>query len=418
MRLKMCAGNGPHSKPNQLTLASYQERACASNQFSGQETAIDQLRFGLFGEIGTVLSLVKKSHRDLQPADLNGMKEELGDALWYLTTASVEYGSGLHAVGVGAITELQKRFGVSCDVSEEQLTFEEFDGLVKFSRAKIHDDQIPPQLRQLGIHCGQLMAESRSHDLAASPPLQILSSILADMVFVGGLFHLDFASIAESNLRKIEARWPPKGASHIPLFDEGYSVLEQFPRCFSVHFIEQQTRAGKPYVVQQIRGINIGDRLTDNRTEPDGYRFHDVFHLAYLVHLGWSPVIRALLRLKRKSDQEKDENEDGARAIIIEEGIATWIFNHAHRRGYFSETEVGRLDYNILKQVVDMVEGYEVHECPLWQWEKAILEGFQVFRQLRDAGSGIVHVDLNSRTLLFQKPGSASDCESECSLPV
>ncbi|MEN2469325.1 hypothetical protein [Burkholderia sp. GS2Y] len=59
------------------------------------------------------------------------------------------------------------------------------------------------------------------------------------------------------------------------------------------------------------------------------------FHLAYVAHLGWSPVIRALLKLKRKSDPKLDENEDGARAAIIEEGIATWIFNHADHHDFY-----------------------------------------------------------------------------------
>ena len=42
--------------------------------------------------------------------------------------------------------------------------------------------------------------------------------------------------------------------------------------------------------------------------------FHDVFHLAYAAVLGWSPTTRALLKIKRKSRPEIDENEDGARA--------------------------------------------------------------------------------------------------------
>jgi hypothetical protein len=108
-----------------------------------------------------------------------------------------------------------------------------------------------------------------------------------------------------------------------------------------------------------------------------------------------------LLKLKRKSDPKLDENQDGARAAIIEEGIATWIFNHADRHDFYENTEVGKLEYGLLKQVHDMVEGYEVEICPLWQWECAILEGFKVFRQLRDAGSGIVTVDMDAHSITF-----------------
>jgi aryl-alcohol dehydrogenase-like predicted oxidoreductase len=54
-----------------------------------------------------------------------------------------------------------------------------------------------------------------------------------------------------------------------------------------------------------------------------------------LRYLGWSPVLRGLLKRKRKSNAKIDENEDGARAAIIEEGIATWIFNNAKRRNFY-----------------------------------------------------------------------------------
>ena len=63
----------------------------------------------------------------------------------------------------------------------------------------------------------------------------------------------------------------------------------------------------------RCNGLNFGDRLTDNIVDPDGYRYHDIFHFAYAVHLGWSPVIRSLLRAKRKSVPATDENEDGGR---------------------------------------------------------------------------------------------------------
>lgn len=391
----------PKQKTMLLTLSDYQQRACASNQFSGKETAIDQLRFGLFGEIGSALALVKKSHRDLQAADLVGIREELGDALWYLTTTIAEYGSNLNDVGVTSLAKLQKHFGVDRDSHEQNLTFAQFDGLVDFCRSKLKHENMLNQLRHLGINCGRLM-EDEENRLTTDQHLEQLSTILADIVIVGAHFDQTFANIAERNLIKIESRWPPEGTAHIPLFDENRTSLEKFPRSFSMKFIQLKNASGKPYVIQQMNDVNIGDRLTDNRSQADGYRFHDVFHLAYLVHLGWSPVIRALLKLKRKSDSEIDENEDGARAIIIEEGIATWIFNHAHRREYFENIQTGRLDYNILKQVVDMVEGYEVAVCPMWQWEMAILDGFEIFRKLNEAGGGNVHIDINKRTLVFE----------------
>jgi hypothetical protein len=128
------------------------------------------------------------------------------------------------------------------------------------------------------------------------------------------------------------------------------------------------------------------------------------------VHLGWSPVIRALLKVKRKSDPRIDENEDGARAIIIEEGIATWIFNHSARQSpkHYAAVVEGRLDYALLKTVRGMVSGFEVADLPLWQWERAILDGFRVFRLLFENKGGTVEADLRKRTLTYKPPAATA----------
>src|SRR6185369_13468344 len=111
------------------------------------------------------------------------------------------------------------------------------------------------------------------------------------------------------------------------------------------------------YVFQQCNGINIGSALTDNRMTDDDYRFHDVFHLAYAAVLGWSPVLRALLRRKRKSRPQIDEVEDGARAGIIEEAVSTLVFNNAARHLFYEGME--GIDYELLKAVRRMVAGLE-----------------------------------------------------------
>jgi hypothetical protein len=41
--------------------------------------------------------------------------------------------------------------------------------------------------------------------------------------------------------------------------------------------------------------------LNRNSRRIDAYRFHDAIHLGFMAVLGWSPTMRALLRLKRKS---------------------------------------------------------------------------------------------------------------------
>lgn len=385
-----------------LSFAAYETRANAANQFLDVPDALNQLRYGFFGEIGGLLSAVKKSRRELGPKERDTVMEELGDALWYFTTIVKQHQLQLEAVGEATLLDLQRRLNVLDDQrAANPLTFYKFDGLIAFCHGKLPETR-DALLCELGAHTGEMIAKdaSQKNDLGTHPPAQLLSKILADMIMVAAIFDLKIGEVAESNLNKIESRWPPKGAKHIDLFDATMLPHEQLPRKMSIDFIEGDLN-GKKFVIQRLNGVNIGDRLTDNHIEPDGYRFHDVFHLAYITHLGWSPVIRSLLKYKRKSDANKDENEDGARAIIIEEGIATWIFNHACQREYYAGVERGRLEYGLLKQVQDMVKGYEVYRCPLWQWELAILEGFTVFRQLRDRGGGTVHVDLNQHTLRF-----------------
>jgi hypothetical protein len=171
-----------------------------------------------------------------------------------------------------------------------------------------------------------------------------------------------------------------------------------------VEFRERQV-GGTTYAFQSINGVNLGDRLTDNSAGGDDYRFHDVFHLAFAGILGWSPVLRSLLKVKRKSDGRIDEIEDGARAQITEEGISNWIFAHGLRHGAFEH--VDSLDFALLKTVQEMVREYEVNDRPLWMWEEAILAGFSVFRDLKRNRGGTVEVDLHKRSIEYSEAAAS-----------
>jgi hypothetical protein len=200
---------------------------------------------------------------------------------------------------------------------------------------------------------------------------------------------------ANANLAKNESRWPAQRVFH-PLFDEGFAVEEQIPRNLTIEFIERK-RGDRIEVLMRYGCVSIGDRLTDNIADPDGYRFHDIFHIANAVFLGWSPVVRTLLRCKRKSDAAVDENQDGARAGIIEEAVAAIVFTRAKQMRFFEGAK--SIDYDLLKNIREFVQGYEVDQIPLWQWETAILEGFRVFRLLRSTPGGKVTWNLESHRL-------------------
>jgi hypothetical protein len=84
----------------------------------------------------------------------------------------------------------------------------------------------------------------------------------------------------------------------------------------------------------------------------------------------------------------------------VEESIPTWIFAHAMELDYFRS--IRNLDYPLLKAIEAQVKGYEVERCPLWLWEKAILDGYRVFRCLRGQRQGIVVADLINRSIEFR----------------
>ena len=141
---------------------------------------------------------------------------------------------------------------------------------------------------------------------------------------------------------------------------------------------------------------------SDNALIEDHYRFHDVFHYAYVAVLGWSPVVRSLFRLKRKSNPVIDEAEDGARAALIEEGVTTWIFGQAANMEFFANLKPGELPFDLLKHIRQFVAGYEAENFPLWLWEDAILDGYAVFRYLLEHRCGRMHIDMAKRRLTIE----------------
>lgn len=387
-----------------LSVADYFAKAGDTDRFRNEPDGVTQLCFGLFGEVGSLLAALKKVSRDkLLESEMHFAGEEIGDALWYLVSLAHHGGVEPDALAAACMLGLRKRLKEAEIKPDRGVSFEEIDSLAELHRAEL-DGQREKLLRELAAAAGALTAFAQQ-DFRSWAPEKVadtLGELMAQLALVARCFQFGLATAARENLNKIRDRWPGENPEFCRLFDASdCEEHERLPRQFEIEFI---TRAvgSRTVVVQQLNGVNIGDPLTDNSHVPDGYSYHDVFHLSYVAHLGWSPVIRALLKLKRKSRSHIDENEDGARAIIIEEGIATWIFNHAHARGDFEGVQVGKLEFGLLKQVRAMVQGYEVHECPWWQWELAILRGFEVFRELRERKGGIVAVDMVKRTLTFR----------------
>jgi MazG-like nucleotide pyrophosphohydrolase family protein len=216
---------------------------------------------------------------------------------------------------------------------------------------------------------------------------------------------LDMADVAVANLTKTAHRWLP--TTDWQDLDRDYPASERLPPLITYEFRTEQRTDGTLQTRTYRDGQPVGDLLTDASPHPDGYRLHDVFHLSYATKLGWSPVTRALLKCKRRSIPAIDENEDGGRAIAIEEGLAAAIFTYAAARDYLRGAR--HIDGDFLTFITNTVGHLEVGVRSPADWEQAILTGFQIWHQLRDHGdNGIVHADLHAGTLSFIPPSAST----------
>ena len=208
---------------------------------------------------------------------------------------------------------------------------------------------------------------------------------------------LTLEEIAAHNLDKTQRRWQSvnQNVARPGLFDEAFPPAERFPRQMDVTI--ESDAPGR--IVTFINGKKFGDPLRDNRYEDDGYRFHDIFHLCYASILGWSPTLRALLRCKRKSDPKVDEVEDGGRAIVIEEGIAAMVFSYAERRNFLEGAEA--VNYELLRTIKEMTSHLEVGRRSEGDWERAIMTGFRIWRDVKTRGGGHIRADLEEGTVEF-----------------
>lgn len=229
-----------------------------------------------------------------------------------------------------------------------------------------------------------------------------LGDILWYVANVATKLGLSLEYIAEKNLKKTKGRWGKFEVreTHRSQLDKDFPSEEQFPRLFDVTFNEKRIDS-RHQITLFHDGIRIGDSLTDNSYFEDGYRYHDVFHLAYAAVLGWSPVTRKLLGCKRRSKKRTDEIEDGGRATVIEEGISVLVFEYAEKHNLLDG--VGRIDSDLLTIISRQTSGLEINVASAGEWEHAILTGYKIFRLLNRHHGGIVTVDLNGRTLRYRK---------------
>ncbi len=262
----------------------------------------------------------------------------------------------------------------------------------------------------LAGEAGQLLTEFKKrlrdgpgHVLFVDHVSEELGDILWYVANLASKYGLDLDDIARQNLTKVASLYLDHDAPQ--RFDANYSESERFPRRFIATFREVREGA-RVEVRMEIGGRFVGAALTDNAYKDDGYRFHDVFHMAYASILGWSPVLRSLMRLKRRSRPLIDEVEDGGRAAVIEEGIAAVAFDYARKHQFLDG--VLDVDEALLTTLRGMGAHLEVASQPLSAWRQAVLDSFAVWRELMKNGGGQIEADLDCRRIRYLGPSDSA----------
>ena len=405
----------------------------------------DIATFGLAAEIGSVTAAIKKrlladSASDGWSTPNDEIIRELGDVMWYCFALAPIANESSKPVNIFAhdIANLRREIGGDGERAaklryvldpEKRAAFlkaaEAFPKLTRNMRFEDYQNIAFLTARTSGkvlvevclAVLSQLTATLFRHDLPdielelnraieSRPINDILGEIAWHISALASTYGLSLDEIAQANMEKVSQRYLRTVPT--PLHDRRFPEQERFPRRFEVVVVSTSRRRSRMY----LNGKRLGDDLTDNAYEDDGYRFHDVMHFANVAKLGWSPVLRSLMQRKRKSQPRTDEVEDGARAKIVEEAVIKAIHSEgvrlaqlrdpgkrrARQQLFLNRSEISNHFIDFIRNVV---ADLEVEKNKSWEWEDAIVDGYAIFHRLRTERQGTIIVDLEKRSVEF-----------------
>ena len=316
---------------------------------------------------------------------------------WGINEALAAYPSGVSSTPSAAFT-------INSERAMDFQTYQERAAKTDRNKATEEKGIVIPLLGLAG-EAGELLTEYKkflrdgeSHTQFRDRFAEELGDLLWYLTTVATKVGLDLADVAARNLDKVEKRWGPLPEREP--FDAGYPENERFPRRFLIDFATTHDKDERPIVRVFYKNEPFGDPLTDNSEEPDGYGFHDAIHLSFAAVLGWSPLTRKLLKAKRRSNPIVDEVQDGARALFTEEGLSTFIF--AYARDYKWLDGKASVSSELLRMIRNVTRNFEVGCCTEGEWERAIVQGFAVWREIKKQGSGTLVVNLDERSITLK----------------
>jgi NTP pyrophosphatase (non-canonical NTP hydrolase) len=429
-----------------VKVSEYHEFVRSTDQYSRRSPEDRRLiaLYGVVGEIGSVSSAIKKKllgedgeQQWNRPND--EVVEEIGDAIWYcFSLAQIANDGQPFNVLLSDLQELQREIGGTDDRAETiratlnaankmafltafaarpqstDLTLDEYQKIAFLTARTKERELIRVCLAVLWQLGAELLRKtlpaielSLNQNVADRSINVVLGEITWHLSAVASVLELSLNEVIAKNIEKVNFR--ANRDNPTPHHDQDREDFERLPRCFEIGFVTVRKGESRMY----FRGKKLGDDLNNNYRQDDGYRFHDVMHLANVAHLGWSPVLRALMGKKRKSrDDQVDTVEDGARARIVEELVlkaihseGTRLANEANRSPTDGPAPTfparGVITFRLLKNLRHYVFGHEVWKNQYWEWEDAIFEGSAIYHKLRLEQQGTVTVDMDARKIVY-----------------
>lgn len=197
----------------------------------------------ILGCIGSLALIVRKKYRDGDKflTFKDEIEDKIGDCLWYIVAISDQINISL---GDWPKTPTQ-------DVEVLDLVFE----LNNLSQEIVSKRKELTTVESIELDTWSFLIHS------------FIEKIITLTTMVGS----DIGLVASQNVFKNLQYWCQFDDVPAAKFDQNLPLYEQLPRRLALDFVKVNEKS----LLIMLNGVAVGDRLTDNFSIDDGYRYHD-----------------------------------------------------------------------------------------------------------------------------------------------
>ena len=205
---------------------SFEERVRATDEMGPRP---DMAFLGLFGEIGSLVSALKKKQRDRDAyfGYQRVVLEEVGDVLWYASAFARRGGTSLADAASAAIMGR---------VPANQMALGDLAPAPEPANERVFEDALLELAGQAGgLSPNAFQVEHIETTLAVCGDLV---DLLRPLGKAATAFGVSLDAAGQQNIQKTASRWR-SGADWPPLFDDGIDPDEQLPRSLRVQILKK-----------------------------------------------------------------------------------------------------------------------------------------------------------------------------------